>query len=576
MTKLITSEDKALKQKVITYIWPVAASFFIAYTLLSFFVLHEYVTGWILFINFLVFLAAMFVYFKTKNVSLGGHILASIGIPVLLPWLVTGGPGNVGFWWSLVYVIWTFIVVSKKQAVFWLSLHLVIASVIVVLSEKDFFKIAYSIPTLLNLLYAYIVATLYTYFLVSVLDYYLQLSQSRAEKLSDLNQDLEKANIASQQSKAAKEAFLASMSHEIRTPLNAIIGFQQLLKETPLNSEQKEYVESIDFAGKNLLIVINDILDLSKIEAGKFEFEEVEFNIADVTKSAVDLISQRAKEKQIKVYVSQDTSIPKVLYGDSGRLTQVLLNLIGNAVKFTEKGEVKIALLVLEESNDSVLCEFTIADTGIGISQDKLSLIFERFSQANTDTTRKYGGTGLGLTICKHLVEMQGGRITAQSEVGKGSIFSFQLTFKKNPSTTHNLPKFVKQPLINSSKKLHVLLAEDIALNQRLIIKIMEKWGHNLDIADNGQIAVGKVLENQYDLILMDIQMPVMDGYQAAKLIRDMPDETKHKIPIIALTAHASHAEAERCINLGMNAYIAKPFNQQQLQEAINHLMHFD
>lgn len=574
MTNLITSEDKALKQKVVTYIWPVAASFFVGYTLILFFVLHDYFSGFILLGDFFVFMLCMMIYFRTKSLTLAGNILASIGVPVLLPWLVTGGPNDVGFWWSTVYAVWAFIVSTKKQAIFWLSLYSVLAFFIVLFSQFGYYKIAYSIPSLLNLLYAFVTVTLYAYFLVAVIDYYLKLSQIRANELSNLNRDLEKANEASRQSQAAKEAFLASMSHEIRTPLNAVIGFQQLLKETPLNDEQKEYVESIDFAGRNLLLVINDILDLSKIEAGKFEFEETAFNVNDTIKSAIDLVKQRAKEKNIIIYTSSDSAIPNTLYGDSGRLTQILLNLIGNAIKFTEEGEVKISVKMIAESDESISCEFKIIDTGIGIPEEKLSAIFERFSQANTDTTRKYGGSGLGLTICKYLVEMQGGQLKVESEVGKGSTFGFLLDFKKVSSISFSSHSPSAVSTIKENQKLSILLAEDIALNQRLVVKIMEKWGHDLEIADNGKVAVEKLLNNHYDLILMDIQMPVMDGYQAVSLIREMEDEAKRKTPIIALTAHASHAEAERCINLGMNAYLAKPFNKQQLQNVIHQLLY--
>lgn len=571
MTNLITSEDTVLKQKVVNYIWPIAASFFVGYILLSFFVTKEFSTGWILLANFLIFLVIMMIYFKTKNVWLASNALAFIGIPVLLPWIISGGPGGVGFWWSLVYVVWAFIVTQKKPAIFWLAIHLALSVIIILLSFQGIVTLAYPISTLLNLLYAYIIEILYVYFLVAVLDYYLQLSQKRSEELHKVNKDLEKANVLSEQSKTAKEIFLASMSHEIRTPLNAIIGFQQLLKETPLNKEQKEYVESIDFAGKNLLVIINDILDLSKIEAGKFEFNEIGFNISDVTKSVVELVSQRAKEKNVKLYISLDASIPHLLYGDSDRLTQILLNLVGNAIKFTEKGEVKISLQLLDENDEFAECKFIIEDSGIGISKDKLKIIFERFSQADAEVTRKYGGTGLGLTICKHLVEMQGGTLLAESEEGKGSVFSFQLKFKKH-SVLSDKPHFEEEYTFSKDKKLRILLAEDIALNQRLVVKIMEKWGHELDIADNGKIAIEKVKANDYDLILMDIQMPEMDGYQAAQFIRSMPDVSKQKIPIIALTAHASHAEAEKCINIGMNSYLAKPFNQQQLQNVINQL----
>lgn len=396
----------------------------------------------------------------------------------------------------------------------------------------------------------------------------------RTAQLQAANKELEKANIIAEQSKTAKQMFLASMSHEIRTPLNSIIGFQQLLKDTPLNDEQQEYVESIDFAGRNLLIIINDILDLSKIESGKFEFDETEINISDITKSVITLVSNRAKEKNIKLFISQDPAIPNDLYGDSARLSQILLNLIGNAVKFTEKGEIKIITQLLEETKDRVLCEFLVEDTGIGIPENKLETIFESFSQASAATSQKYGGTGLGLTISKHLVEMQGGTIDVKSKVGKGSTFSFKLNFKK--ASSHHLIPNIGTPITKlknePDKKLSILLAEDVQLNQRLVTKIMEKWGHHLDIADNGKIAIEKIKLNDYDLILMDIQMPEMDGYQATTYIRSMADESKQSIPIIALTAHASHAEAEKCLNLGMNAYVAKPFNQQQLQNVINQL----
>lgn len=410
---------------------------------------------------------------------------------------------------------------------------------------------------------------------IQKMNYELELRvEERTSELKAINRELEKAKVAAEQSKIAKELFLASMSHEIRTPLNAIIGFQQLLKETSLNEEQKEYVESIDFAGRNLLVIINDILDLSKIESGKFEFDEVEFNVSDVINSVIELISHRAKEKHLKVYFSHDSMIPNKLYGDSTRLSQVLLNLLGNAVKFTEKGEVHIRTNVVEETKEYVLCEFKVEDTGIGIPKEKLVSIFDSFSQENAATTRKYGGTGLGLTISKKLVEMQGGEISVESEKNKGSVFTVRLKLNKNSSRKDF--QSVKEKSNGhsdlSDKVLDILLAEDVVLNQRLVVKIMERWGHNLDIAENGKVAVDMILQKDYDLVLMDIQMPVMDGYHAAETIRGLSNTKKQKIPIIALTAHASHAEAEKCINLGMNAYLAKPFNQQSLQAIIKQL----
>ncbi|HEY1039177.1 MAG TPA: PAS domain-containing protein [Bacteroidia bacterium] len=399
--------------------------------------------------------------------------------------------------------------------------------------------------------------------------------QERTAQLLATNKELERAKTSAEESKTAKELFLANMSHEIRTPLNAIIGFQYLLKDSQLSAEQKEFVESIDFASRNLLVIINDILDLSKIEAGKFQFDEGEFNISDTLKSVVELVDLRAKEKNLQLKIVQDPAIPSTLYFDATRLSQILLNLVGNAIKFTEKGSIKISTHLLEETENSIMCEFAVEDTGIGISEDMLSTIFERFTQESVETTRKYGGTGLGLTISRHLVEMQGGSIQANSTKGKGSVFSFQLRFKK---VLHKKTITINQageniPLIEPTKKLNILLAEDVLLNQRLVMKIMEKWHHHLDIAENGKIAIEKVLANNYDIILMDIQMPEMDGYEATSIIRGFADKRINSIPIVALTAHASSAEAEKCISLGMNSYIAKPFSQQKLQQVIAQLI---
>ncbi|MDP2388497.1 MAG: PAS domain S-box protein [Bacteroidota bacterium] len=399
--------------------------------------------------------------------------------------------------------------------------------------------------------------------------------QERTAQLMEINRELEKAKTSAEESKTAKELFLANMSHEIRTPLNAIIGFQQLLKESTLDEEQQEFVESIDFASRNLLVIINDILDLSKIEAGKFQFDEGESDIGDTIKSVIELVDLRAKEKKLKLVISQDPAIPNALYFDATRLSQILLNLVGNAIKFTEMGEVSISTHLLEENEDTVLCEFIVKDTGIGISQDMISSIFERFTQESIETTRKYGGTGLGLTISRYLVEMQGGTIHARSKKGEGSEFLFQLRLKKvrHKKTISEYKQTEVNGVAEPTKKLNILLAEDVLLNQRLVVKIMEKWHHNLDIAENGKIAVEKVKNNYYDLILMDIQMPEMDGYQATTIIRSIPDERIHSIPIVALTAHASSSEAEKCINLGMNSYISKPFSQQKLLQVINELI---
>lgn len=397
--------------------------------------------------------------------------------------------------------------------------------------------------------------------------------KERTQELIVKNEKLHTANTLAEQSKLAKEQFLASMSHEIRTPLNAIIGFQSLLRETPLNEEQKEYVDSIDFAGRNLLVIINDILDLSKIEAGKFEFTEDDLNVNQIIESTLELLEYRAREKQIELIFKPDEKIPLSLVGDAARFNQILLNLVGNAIKFTEKGNVTVLTKLIELEENDVLCEFEISDTGIGIPHDKLKLIFERFTQASTETTRKYGGTGLGLTIVQQLLSLQGGKIEVSSKVGEGSVFKFYLRFKKAVAGIYTPTTYMKQPTgffkKENQMKHKILLAEDTPLNQRLIKKVTQKWGDELDIAANGLEAIEKLKINQYDIVLMDIQMPEMDGYMATQVIRSLEDPVKRTIPIIALTAHASKEEAERCLGIGMNAYISKPFNPDFLRETI-------
>lgn len=398
--------------------------------------------------------------------------------------------------------------------------------------------------------------------------------EERTNELKTKNENLLEAKAIAEQSKKAKEQFLATMSHEIRTPLNAILGFQELLKDTNLDGEQREYVESIDFAGKNLLVIINDILDLSKIEAGKFDLNEDLFNISQAINSVKELIEFSAKEKQIRLILNHDSAIPQMVYGDNARFNQILLNLVGNAVKFTEKGSVTISSKLISAKADIVLCEFSIQDTGIGIRKDKLGVIFERFTQAAPDTTRKYGGTGLGLTIVEQLLKLMGGKISVESVEGKGSTFTFYLSFKKekSPSTHIDLNEKTFLQKKDHRSKLTILVAEDTFLNQKLIRKIAYKWGYDLDIAANGKEALLMVQKNTYDLILMDIQMPEMDGYMATKAIRKLEDKTKKEIPIIALTAHASKEEAQKCLDIGMNAYVSKPFDSRVLLDKIIHL----
>ena len=392
-------------------------------------------------------------------------------------------------------------------------------------------------------------------------------------ELKEIENELRKAKEVAEKSVKTKELFLANMSHEIRTPLNGIIGFTKLLKTTPLNSTQKEYLKLIKTSGENLLEIINDILDFSKIEAGKITFEAAEFKLEEVIDSGLELIKSKAEEKNLKLYKIIDAKIQKILLGDALRLKQIILNLISNSVKFTDKGEIKINAKLIMEDSENATIEFEVRDTGIGIPNDKLNLIFESFTQESNSISRKYGGTGLGLAITKQLIEHQGGFIEAESELNKGTIFRFQLTFKKTNLEVEKKIILPQKQHENTSKgnesleNVSILCVEDNSTNQYLILEIVKSWGCNVEIAENGKAAVEKLAQKDFDLILMDIQMPILDGYETTDKIRK--ELHNEKIPIIAMTAHAMRGEREKCISYGMNDYISKPFDPDDLRTKI-------
>ena len=393
--------------------------------------------------------------------------------------------------------------------------------------------------------------------------YILNLSSRQQKIIAYLNESERKIKEAS----SLKEQFLANMSHEIRTPMNAIIGFTNILKRTNLEEEQRKYVQNIHSAGENLLALINDILDLSKIEAGMIHLEETNFSLRSLINSIAAMFDDKVKDKNLYLKTEIKENVPDILTGDAVRLTQILVNLLNNAIKFTDVGGVRLCVEVTKEEKDKVKLKIKIIDSGIGIAKEKQATIFERFQQAEAETTRRFGGTGLGLSIVKQLVDLQGGRLTLQSETGKGTEFIIDIEYKL-PDEEKMLSEALAAAEITtiSLNEIKVLIAEDNPMNQQLIRHLMKNWSINHSIVNNGAEAVEALKKEKFSLILMDIQMPEMDGYTATGVIRN---ELNLRIPIVAMTAHAMTGEKEKCMQFGMNDYISKPLKETILYNII-------
>lgn len=373
---------------------------------------------------------------------------------------------------------------------------------------------------------------------------------------------------------AIKEQFMANMSHEIRTPLNAIIGFNARLNKTKLDAEQKEYAEAVQSSGENLLAIVNDILDFSKIEAGMVRIEKIRFNLPNLLQSLITMFVGQAKEKQVNLELKISQNVPQFILGDPTRLTQILINLIGNALKFTNQGSVCVEVDLISIHNKNVTIIFKVIDTGIGIPTEKMPEIFERFTQAKSDTSRIFGGTGLGLSIAKKLVELQSGTIQVESIQGKGSEFSFNIPYIITEGEDNDLKKNNdNEKKIEITGNLKILVVEDNILNQKLASFMLKDWNIDFDICDNGKLAVEKLKSKKYNLILMDIQMPEMNGYEATEYIRN---QLKLTIPIIAMTADALPGEKEKCISFGMTDYISKPIKAIDLKNLISTYINID
>lgn len=484
----------------------------------------------------------------------------------------------------ILVIIFSFYMLGQKAGIVYSIVNLVPVLAFLVIQYNEYYFVSFIKPeqvdqsTIIIAVFANFILLIYihSHFYNAFYSNIQQLKKT-SEDQTELNIKLNSAISKAEKSSQAKSEFLSIMSHEIRTPLNAVIGMSNLLLMNTPRPDQKENLEILKFSASNLLALVNDVLDFNKIESGKVVFESISLNLEDLMQNVCGGQKIKAEEKGLTFKLDVDTRLrSKTVFGDPTRITQIIFNLVNNAIKFTKDGHIWVRATCVEDRHNMITVNFSVKDTGIGIEKHHLEAIFEPFAQESISTTRQYGGTGLGLAIIKRLLELQGLKMNVASKLGVGSEFSFSMEFPVSTEVISPRVESSNAPIYNPNdhiSNMRVLIAEDNMVNVMLMKKLFSKWNIVPTIAENGERAVELVQYGNFDIILMDLQMPVMNGFDAATEIRKMPDPKKANIPIIALTASALFDIRERVFNAGMNDYVAKPFKPSELFEKMQHLV---